>query len=160
MPSVYLETSFISACVTDRSDATSVHRRSISREWWATQARQYECFISLEVLRELDHPKFPRRPEALDLVQGTRMLSVTEDVEGLAELLVREKVMPGPVAGDAVHVAVATVHAVDYVLTWNVRHLANPSKMAHLRAICLRVGLLPPMIVTPELLWEENNETV
>jgi len=83
-----------------------------------------------------------------------------EEVRGLAELLVREKVMPGPVGGDAVHVAFATVHAVDYVLTWNVRHLANPSKLAHLRTICLRAGFLPPQIVAPKLLWEEDNETI
>jgi hypothetical protein len=99
------------------------------------------------------------RREALDLVQGIPLLSVTEEAEGLAELLVREKVMPGPVSGDAVHITLATVHAVDYVLTWNVRHLANPSKMPHLRIICLRAGLLPPTITTPELLWEENHET-
>ncbi len=158
MASVYLETSFISACVTDRRDATSVHRCGVSRAWWTTQAAQYTRFISLEVLNELDHPKFPRRRQALDLVQGLAVLPITEEVQGLAELLVREKVMPGPISGDTIHVALAAVHAVDYLLTWNVRHLANPSKMTHLRIICLRAGLLPPAIVTPELLWEESNE--
>jgi hypothetical protein len=72
--------------------------------------------------------------------------------------LVREKVMPAPVAGDAIHVAVATIYGADYILSWNVRHLANPSKTRHLQAICLRAGLVPPQIVTPDMLWEENDE--
>lgn len=62
--------------------------------------------------------------------------------------------MPGPITGDAAHVAIAAVHNIDYLLTWNVRHLANPTKLAHLGTICLRVVILPPQIVTPELLWE------
>jgi predicted nucleic acid-binding protein len=159
MVSVYLETSFISACVSDRRDATSVCRRGISREWWATQAHRYDRFVSAEVVAELSHPDFPRRHEAIELVEDVPLLPITGDVQGLAALLVHEKVMPGPLAGDAVHVAVATVHGMDYILTWNVRHLANPSKVAHLRTICLRMGLLPPLIITPEFLWEENHET-
>jgi hypothetical protein len=76
----------------------------------------------------------------------------------LAKFLVQHKVMPQPVAGDALHVAAAAIHAVEYVLSWNVRHLANPSKLEHLRVICARFGLLAPRIVTPELLWEETCE--
>jgi hypothetical protein len=83
---------------------------------------------------------------------------VDEDVLGFAEVLVREKVMPGPAAGDAVHVAAATVHGVEYVVTWNVRHLANPSKTEHLRIVCLRSGFISPRIVTPDLLWEDEDE--
>jgi hypothetical protein len=158
MPSVYLETSFVSACVTDRSDATSVHRRRMSREWWATQASRYDRFMSAEVVGELRHPNFHRGTLALELVQDIPLLPINEEVRGLARLLVREKVMPGPVAGDALHVSVAAVHRIDYVLTWNVRHLANPSKVTHLKTICLRVGLLPPTLVTPEMLWEEDHE--
>jgi hypothetical protein len=155
---VYVETSFVSACVTDRVDATSIHRRGISLEWWTTQAGSHDLFTSAEVLGELNHPDFPHRQSALNLVQEVPLLAITEDVQGLATLLVREKVMPGPVAGDAIHVAVATIHEMDYLLTWNVRHLANPSKLTHLGTICMRVGLLPPQIVTPESLWEENHD--
>ena len=62
--------------------------------------------------------------------------------------------MPGPVFGDAVHVAVCCVQQVHYLLSWNVRHLANPNKLAHLQTICVRTGHTPPWIITPDLLWE------
>lgn len=85
------------------------------------------------------------------------MGAIDDDVRGLARLLVSEKVMPAPVAGDALHVAVATVYSADFLVSWNVRHLANPNKLDHLATICLRVGLMPPRIVTPELLWDEDD---
>lgn len=158
MATVYLETSFVSACVTDRSDPASVYRRELSQDWWTTQARRHEIFVSAEVLAELAHPTYPHSQEALAFVENIPLLVVNEDVQGFAMLLVKERVMPSPVAGDAIHVAVVCVHCISYMLTWNVRHLANPSKVAHLRVICLRAGLLAPQIVTPEMLWEEQNE--
>lgn len=155
--SVYLETSYVSACVTDRTDPASIYRRDTSRQWWETQAHRYEVFISAEVVAELSHPEYRCRGDAMDFVRDLPLWPINDDVRGLATLLVREKVMPAPVAGDAVHVAIATVHGAEYILSWNVRHLANPSKTRHLRTICLRVGLVPPQIVTPDMLWEENH---
>ncbi len=62
--------------------------------------------------------------------------------------------MPGPESsGDSLHVAAATVHSMQYLLTWNVKHLANVNKVRHLQEVCRRVGYLPPAIVTPDLLW-------
>jgi hypothetical protein len=155
MASVYLETSFISACVTNRTDAASVYRRQTSREWWQTQSSRHELFISAEVLAELSAPTYPASPEALEWANNLPLLDIDPEVRGFAEILVRERVMPSPVAGDALHVAAACVHAMDYLLSWNVRHLANPNKLTHLLTICIRAGFLPPRIITPDLLWEE-----
>lgn len=157
MQTVYLETSFISACVTTRSHPSSVYRRETSLEWWKNHSHHYNCFISAEVLVELRHPSFPRNQEALALVEGLPLLPITDEVRGFARFLVREKAMPGPKSsGDAVHIAVATVYRLDYMVSWNVRHLANPSKVAHLTALCMRMSLIPPRILTPDLLWGAN----
>ena len=156
---VYLETSFISACVTDRTDPGSVHRRNVSREWWETQARRHVLFVSAEVIDELSQPGYRRSLEALSMIREIPFLPITDWTLKLAALFVREKVMPSPVAGDAVHVAVAAAHGVDYLVSWNVRHLANIRKMAHLREICRRKGVVSPLIVTPDLLWEVDHET-
>jgi len=80
----------------------------------------------VEVEYELADPEFRRGVEALRWIEELPLLQVDARVIGLAELLMKERVMPGPVAGDAVHVAIAAVHGLDYMLTWNVRRLANP----------------------------------
>ncbi len=156
MPRVYLDTSFISACITTRSDAGSIVRRETSVEWMETQRRRHEVFISVEVVNELDSPSFPVREAALAFVATLETLAITDEVLGLAGALVKHKVMPAPIGGDAVHVAACAIHMIDYLLSWNVRHLANPNKVAHLRAVCTRLGVVPPTIVTPDLLWDET----
>lgn len=159
MAKVYLETSFVSACVTTRSDTKSAYRREVSLEWWSTQREQHELYVSDEVIAELSDSRYPQREEALNYIEGIESLEVSEVVVGLAKVLVKEKVMPGPLKGDALHVAVATIYAMEFIVSWNVRHLANRNKLEHLNNICLRVGLIPPRIITPDLLWEGNYES-
>ena len=151
---IYLDASFISACVTDRTDAKSVSRRDTSREWWDTQRTGHEIVISQEVIKELSNPDFSRREDALALIADLSLLDIDEEVTGVPEVFVKELLMPAPVIGDAVHVAVCAVHGVQSPLSWNVRHLANPNKTAHPQAVCRRLGLVPPRILTPNLLWE------
>lgn len=158
MAQVYLETSFISACVTDREDAASLYRRETSLEWWEKFRSHHDLYASVEVFRELQAPGFGRREQALALIADVPVLDATPEAVGLAEAPVREQVMPGPAeGGDALHVAIAVTHASDYMLSWNVRHLANPNKVAHLQRVCLRFALVPPRIVTPDLLWETQS---
>ena len=122
------------------------------------QRRLHELLVSAEVIRELSDPAFRNRDEALALTAEVAQLPLNDDVLGLARVLVRERVMPGPAEqGDAMHVAVSVVHGVEYVLTWNVRHLANPNKLAHLRTVCLRAGYVMPNLITPEALWSEEG---
>ena len=102
---------------------------------------------------------FPNRDQALAMLSDLTVLEFTSEVVGLAGLLVTEKVMPAPaVEGDALHLAVAIIHQIEYLLTWNVRHLANPNKRTHLAVLCMRLGLAPPQLVTPDLLQEFNDD--
>ncbi len=153
MARVYLDTSFVSACVTTRDDAKSVVRRETSLEWMSTQSRLHELFASAEVANELNNPTYPRREAALSLLDRAAFLPLNQEVIGVATIFVDQMLMPAPIKGDAVHVAACAVHGVEYLLSWNVRHLANPNKITHLRTICARLGLVPPTIVTPDLLW-------
>jgi hypothetical protein len=100
--------------------------------------------------------RFPREKAAC---KRTRTNESLQEVLDLADLLVSEKVMPSPaLEGDALHLAIATLHRMEYVLTWNVKHLANPNKRTHLAVICMRLGLTPPILVTPDLLQETDDE--
>ena len=157
MASVYLETSFVSACVTSRTDIASLYRKHVSTLWWAQQRTRHEVAIAQEVRKELSHPDYANGKEALALVEGVAVLPVNDDVRRLAGTLVEQRVMPGPAAaGDAIHVAVAAVHQCEYMITWNVRHLANVNKVRHLHQICRQIGYEPPAILTPDLLQEDD----
>ncbi len=158
MARVYLETSFFSACVSTRASAKSVTWRETRVDWWQTEGVRHELYVSDEVVVELSDPAFAQGPAALEMLRGLRLLELGPEVRGLAGILVREKVMPRPaVSGDALHVAAATTHGMDYVLTWNVQHMANPNKRTHFAMLCLRLSLMPPQIVTPDLLVEADE---
>jgi len=154
MAKVYLETSFLSACVWNRTDAKSVVCQDESRRWWQQQRLNHELCLSAEVIRELSQPGFHNKDDALLLTLGIYALPIDDEVRGFAKILVREHVMPGPEEeGDAIHVAAATIHAAEYIVSWNVKHLANLNKIKHLREVCRRAGYIPPIIVTPDSLW-------
>lgn len=129
-------------------------------DWWNRHAHKFDLNISDEVIRELSSRMFPKgvREPALQMLRGLSALDITSDVLGVASILVAERVMPGPaVEGDAVHLAVAMVHRMEYLLTWNQKHLANPNKRTHLLIVGARLGYLVPEIVTPDLMNMENK---
>ena len=160
MARVYLETSFFSECCTIRTGEIARGRRATSLNWWHQHAARFDLFISNEVVRELSSPEFPEevRGPALSMLSGLSVLELTSEVLGVASLLVAEQVMPRPaVEGDALHVAATVVHRIEYLMTWNQKHLANPNKRTHLMVVCARLGYLVPQIVTPDLMIVENK---
>jgi hypothetical protein len=158
MAKVYLETSFFSACVSVRTGAKSVGWRASSLEWWNQERKYFELFVSTEVYNELAAPDFPQSAEALAMLAGINLLRPDGAVAEIATMLVEQKVMPGPATtGDAVHVAIAMANRMDYILTWNVKHLANPNKRIHLATLCLRLGIPMPQLVTTDLLKGGRN---
>jgi len=152
---VYIETSIPSAYVEDRRDLTSRFQLQQTRIWWERYSRYYALVSSEAVLAELRRTPFPRQAEAIDLVRDLTMLPVTEEVSGAARIYQKHLLMPRGHLGDAVHMALACVHEVDFLLTWNCRHLANPHKVEHLRVINMRLGLVTPMVLTPQMLIQE-----
>ena len=158
MFSVYLETSFFSECCTIRTGEIARGRRATSLNWCEKYASKFDLYVSREVVRELSSGDFPAavREPALTMLNGLKLLPSTSEVVSFAELLVAERVMPGPAnEGDAVHLAFSIVHRVDHLLTWNQKHLANPNKRSHLTIIAARARLVVPEIVTPDLLLLE-----
>jgi predicted nucleic acid-binding protein len=162
VPKVYLETSFFSECCTVRAGDIARGRRATSLNWWRRSANYFDLYVSNEVVRELSNTTFPEevRGPALEMLTGLPALDLTDDVLGVAEILVRERIMPAPaVEGDALHLAAAVVHRIDYLMTWNQKHLANPNKRTHLMVVCARLGYLSPEIVTPDLMMLEDDES-
>ena len=152
---VFIETSIPSAYVSTRTDAGSLHRRGATRQWWSEQLPLYEGWSSDGVILELSKGDWPGKSEAIALLDGLPRLAIDDEIIGVARRYIEEHLVPDDVRGDALHLAAASVHEFDFLLTWNIRHLANPNKVNHLAAINRRLGLLNPVIVTPEMLWLE-----
>ena len=93
---------------------------------------------------------------AIRLLDDVGLLDVDAEVIAIASVYVKQKMMPGPVHGDAIHLAVASLRGIEYLMTWNIRHVANPNKLTHISVINRCLGLVTPEIVIPESLWVER----
>jgi hypothetical protein len=126
-----------------------------TRLWCRSHARYYALVSSEAVLAELRRAPFPGQDEAVRLIEPLTMLPITDQIAGVARIYQRRLLMPRGDIGDAVHMALACVHEVDYLLTWNCQHLANPNKTEHLRVVNMCLGLITPMVITPQMLMQE-----
>lgn len=156
---IYLETSVISY-LTSRPSKTilGAAHQQITLAWWETR-NQYELLVSESVLRECGSGDVVAARKRLDVLSDVPLLLINEQALNIAEALVGQGIVPAKAAEDALHIAVATVYDVDYLLTWNCRHIANPEIQRGIAAYLEQIGLLLPFICTPEeLLGEENAE--
>ena len=154
-PSVYIETTIPSFYFEGRQAPEMVARRAWTRDWWDSHRSRYALLTSDAVVDELERGDFPNQNEALALVQDLPLLEVSQAVADAVTAYISHYVMPADPAGDALHLAIASVHKCDFLLTWNCRHLANANKFAHIRRVNGLLGLFVPTLVTPlELLGE------
>jgi predicted nucleic acid-binding protein len=154
-PTVYIETTIPSFYCETRKDPESVAMKDWTREWWSGQRLLCDCWISVAVMEELESGDHPEKQQKLDLLEEALLLEITDEIREIAQVYIDNYLMPKDVAGDALHVAVASYYKMDYLLTWNCTHLANARKKQHLRRINARLRLDTPEIITPlELLGE------
>jgi len=156
---IYIETSVISY-LTARPSKTilGAAHQQLTLAWWESR-NQYELFVSESVLRECSAGDPEAAEKRLSMVSDVPLLIITEQALEIAEALVRHEIIPLKAAEDALHIAVATVNGVDYLLTWNCRHIANPEIQRNIAAYLEPIGLFLPFICTPEeLLGEDNAE--
>ncbi len=156
--SVYIETTIPSAYHDIREDARSIARRESTRRWWEEEAPLYDLQISAFVVGELAQGDYPGKDKIQTMVQGLDVLEVIPEIEDIARVYVARSVMPAGDLGDAYHLAIASYYAVDFILTWNCRHLANANKVQHIKVVNGELGLHVPLITTPDLLLREEND--
>ena len=154
-PSVYVETTIPSFYFEGRLELEMAARRHWTRDWWDNHRPSYELLTSDAVVDELERGDFPNEDEALALIEDLPLLEVSPAVADTVSTYISHRVMPADPAGDALHLAVASIHKCDFLLTWNCRHLANANKFAHIRRVNGMLGLFVPTLTTPlELLGE------
>jgi predicted nucleic acid-binding protein len=152
--SLYLETSVIGAYL----DNGEPFRRDLTIRWWEHEMSEYRATVSPLVTRELERLPEPHRTAYLKLVAPLEQLEMTDEATILAEGYISRGIFHRKYIADALHVAVASVHKIDYLVTWNFGHLANVRRQARIRLFNTAAGFFVPMIVTPEFLVSELTE--
>ena len=146
--SLYLETSVVGAYL----DNGEPFRRDLTIRWWEHELSEYQPFVSPLVRRELERVPEPHRTGYLKLIEPLKNLELTDEAAILAEGYISRGIFHRKYLADALHVALASFHKIDYLVTWNFGHLANVRKQARIRVFNVAAGFFVPMIVTPEFL--------
>ena len=157
MESVYLETTFISYLVSapSRDLIIAAHQR-ITSDWWVTHRYGYDCFVSQFVIDEASSGDPTEAAKRLEVIAGLEVADASPESERLAAVIIESGAIPHGALNDAAHIAVAAVHGINYLLTWNCRHLANAHILRKVRAVCEENGFWAPDICTPEELMEDE----
>lgn len=158
LPKVYIETSIPSFYYEVRIEPEMLARKEWTHQWWNHVSGQYLLVTSVAVLDELSRGEFPGRDKAIELVSKLPLIAVEPAIIEIVQAYIQHRVMPSDPVGDALHLALASYHKCDFLLTWNCRHLANANKFGHIRRVNVMLGLYVPMLVTPlELMGEQND---
>ncbi len=153
---VYLETSVVSYRVARPSrDIIVLARQEITTEWWDSVLPHLDAFVSPVVLDEIaggdQHAQILRQK----LVADMAILAVDERIIALAEVISKQIQLPERAQADAYHIAIPAVHGIDYLVTWNCKHIANAFILRRIEQIVRTMGYVMPVVCTPEELMEE-----
>ena len=160
MKTVYLETTVIGH-VGGRlhPSAAILARQQVTCEWWATAASRYRLFVSDLVLAECSDGDTDAAIERLRIVDGIDVLRITEEANRLAAELIRSHAVPETEPRDALHIALSAINGIDYLATWNFKHIMNPSTQHLIDAVCRNAGIESSVICTPEQLLVIYDES-
>lgn len=126
-----------------------------TRNWWETRQPLFDLFISQVVLDEAAGGDAQAAERRLAMLTDLPRLDVSNEAEALAKRLLTRSALPHKAATDALHIAVAALHGMDYLLTWNCKHIANAAMRPKIEAGCRAAGYEPPIICTPLELMED-----
>jgi len=151
---VYLETTIPSYLTSRPSrDLIIAGHQQVTREWWEKQRGAFEIYVSQLVIDEVSAGDPDAARERMLIVRDFPMLDITPEVEDLARAILFSGILPPKAATDAAHIAIAAVHGIDFLLTWNCAHLANAIIARAVAGICWRYEWQSPVICTPEELF-------
>jgi hypothetical protein len=153
---VYLESSIISYLAARPSrDLITAARQQVTATWWDHHRADFRLFVSDEVVREIRDGDADAVARRVALLPGLEVLGVTAEAVEVAKALVDDRCMPREAASDALHVGIATVNGMEYLLTWNCSHIANAQMRGRIERLIRLRGHQPPVLCTPEELIGE-----
>ncbi len=150
-PKVYVETSVISYLTSRPSrDILIVGHQQITQEWWSNYRELFHLVASQLVIQEASAGDPIASQQRLKILEQIELLTTTESALTLAQAFLEFKIMPQKAAEDALHIAIAVTNGIDYLLTWNCKHIANAIIRREVERICRSLGYEPVTICTPE----------
>ena len=157
-PLLYVETSIVSYLTAWQSrDIVTAARQQITREWWNTRRAHFQLFTSEFVIEEAEEGDPEAARQRLIALREAEALDLPDEARPLARRLVEEGPLPAKAALDALHIAVSATSGMNYLLTWNLKHIANAAMRNRIEHICRSSGHEPPIMCTPEELMEEGH---
>lgn len=157
-PSVYIETSVVSYYTARRSrDLIVAAHQELTYAWWDRHLHEYSAYVSQVVLEESRRGDPAAATDRLTAVSNLQILPASQEVEPLALAYLSELRLPQDALYDALHIALASVHGIDYLVTWNCRHIANAHLRKRLAEINMRLRVSTPIICTPEELLDDDS---
>lgn len=158
---VYLETTIISYLTAWTSlELIMAANQATTVEWWTKRRDAFDLFVSRIVIRESSAGDREAAERRLAILKQVPQLDINEEVENLAAELIDGVPLPPKAQDDALHIAVAAVNGMNYLLTWNCTHIANATLRPQIEAVCRAAGYEPPVICTPQEMLErgESND--
>ena len=146
---IYIETTIPSSYYTLRTDDVSLARQKLTRQWWDEYANLFILTSSTAVETELRLGTGKTTQDRLALLAGVEIYVPTIEILQITQIYIDRSIMPKGTQGDALHLALASFHQVDAMLTWNCTHLANPNKFNLIARINRELGLMTPELTTP-----------
>jgi predicted nucleic acid-binding protein len=151
---IYLD-STVPSYLFDERESIKLHC-DITSKWWEEESRNFDIFVSLETIVELNKGNYPKKIEILEFVNKLEKLEPNPEIRNIIKVYIQNTLMPKDEMGDALHLAYASFYKIDFLLTWNCNHLANANKKQHVRILNSRMNLFVPEIITPLELFTER----
>jgi len=153
---VYVETSFVSYLTSRPSrDLIVAAQQQVTHEWWQLRRSQFELYISQLVIQESGKGQKEAASKRLRILQNFQVLELRTEALELAKAFIAQNALPQKASDDALHIALATIYGIDYLLTWNCKHMANAEIQKKIAKISLKQNYEIPTICTPyELMGE------
>ncbi len=156
---LYLETSVIGYLTARPSQNLIVAANmAVTREWWDTRRSNFEIYVSEVVFNEIARGDPEIAQNRIEIIKDFPILFANETVTNLAEQFLQKTNLPPKASDDTLHIALATVYGLDYLLTWNCRHIANPNIQKKLSEISTNFGYELPILCTPYQLRGKNYD--
>lgn len=151
----YIETSVVSYLTARPSrDVVVAAYQEVTREWWSHAATTFDLLASELVLEECGAGDPTAARARLEALEGVPLMRSSPDAEYLTQNLLDRGAIPHAAAADAAHIAIAAANGVEYLVTWNFRHIANAAMRVRIETACRQAGYEPPVICTPNELME------